>query len=193
MGTQPSGWTFSFAGYMARYSFAFPHGDPKFFSIAFGTNDVVGQSSASNIEPTYTAALSTIIASVHSYNPNIIILLGVPTQGAGQDGWGIAYGSSSPYQSWKQFRRKEQDFARYMLNTWDTSANNAAKVYVVPTYLVVDPMEGYGNYTTSCGFRSLDSKLGQTFCHGDNGVHPEGIGYEQLGREWAAIIQWLRP
>lgn len=64
---------FDFAHYMAAHGYA----SPNFVVIQLGINDLYNGSVA-DIEPTWNA-IRTMIDSIHAYNPNIEIILNLPT------------------------------------------------------------------------------------------------------------------
>ncbi len=187
---QPSTYSVSFSKYMSRYAWAYTAGDPTVVSIMLGTNDCnVGKTDSWACASAITG-LQTLVSSIQTYSSAIKILIMQPMGGAGQDGMGYVGGATGvPY---RRFRRNMQDWSRLLMNTFDTSAMRASKVYFVSNLTAADPIDGWPtqNETRSLYCNSANN-VSCTVTSNINNVHPvyPGVGYQQVGEIVAAAIQ----
>ena len=187
MQVQPSGWTFDFGKYTKRFAPAFMEESefysPDIVAIMLGTNDFYGTNGIPGISE-WLNNMTTIINSIHNFNPTIKVIIIIPPTGASQDAWGLNYGTGSTSV---QFKRNIQLLGRQILNTWDTDTALANNIFVINAGLAVDPDFGYD--TTTEPVNKFNTTLVTIF---SNGVHPNTSGLKQMGDAIAAIMQGIR-
>lgn len=187
MPVQPSGWSFDFGKYMNMFAPAFMEGsviyNPDVVTVTLGSNEFYGTDGIPMITG-WLSNMTTLIDSIHNFNPATKVIIVIPAPGASQDAWGINYGTGTTSA---QFKRNIQLLGRQILNLWDTDAALAKNTFVVNAGLAVDP--DYGYETTIEPANNFNTTLVTRF---SNAVHLNTTGLQQMGDAIAAIIQGIR-
>lgn len=168
---------FDYAKYLSTWNIT----SPNFVVFMLGKNDF--QSSATGVVfNTWKALMDEAIASIHSYNANINVLICTPTTANetpnNTDNNIPEYGGRNMWLARKQ-----------IIEYYDNSSMQGNNVYVVDSGVCLDPLYGF----------PLQEMKPFTFYDGDNkelistnGVHPSVAGYKQIGTCVAGAIQYLR-
>lgn len=168
---------FDYAKYLSTWNIT----SPNFVVFMLGKNDF--QSSATEeVFNTWKALMDEAIASIHSYNANINVLICTPTTANetpnNTDNNIPEYGGRNMWLARKQ-----------IIEYYDNSSMQGNNVYVVDSGVCLDPLFGF----------PLQEMKPFTFYDGDNkelistnGVHPSVAGYKQIGTCVAGAIQYLR-
>ncbi len=155
---------------------------PDVVTVLLGCNDTFGANEAGQAAA-IAAALANfevLIRGIRAAGPKtaIGILLLVPPA-ATQDAFGANYACG---QTRWQYRRNQH---RLVARTLETYGNREADgIWLLPTSVIVDPYNGFPAVTVKANAHSpVDStRL-------NNGVHPNEVGYRQLGD---AVYAWLK-
>jgi lysophospholipase L1-like esterase len=119
---------------------------------------------------TMLESATTLLAAFHQAAPDTDLAICITTPpNARESGFEANYKGRYHRWGWKriQHRLVERLLSDYQPRSGDTKA--ALKhIVVVPTQLNIDPVDGYPE---------------------NNGVHPNGVGYQQIG---ASIYSWLK-
>ncbi len=172
-------WEFSFIKYMERHT----PGKVDCVSLLMGANDLqaVDYEESDKYIEQFIANTEKFIASVREYDSNIKIILNLPIAGADQMGWGT---SSSCRGTTRQYRYNMIKAAQAMIDKWGESEDN---IYLSAMSLNIDRKSGFGTAMYKANRYSDAMIAGQ-----DNNVHPNQVGYMQMGDALAAVIEYVR-
>ncbi len=155
---------------------------PDFVTIELGCNDIFG-SNEENQQATIDHALGfadILVANILSADPNIKLGLVMLTPPAGtQDAFGNNYGCG---QTRWQYLRNQHRFLEVMQQKY--ADREKERIYLIPTYLAVDPIHGYPTDITPVNARTTE-----TITRLANGVHPSTVGYNQMGD---SVYAWTK-
>ncbi|CAM3667368.1 SGNH/GDSL hydrolase family protein [Deinococcus frigens] len=188
MGTQPSGFAFNFAAYIARYAWAFTTGAPTHVTVLLGANDWSGTVPDAASLAVWTAQYQTMVDSIHAYSAAIKVIVALPTLPATQDGEGDLYGAGL---NGERMRLNDQLVTRALLDRFDTAANRTAKTFVSIFGAGIDPYFGYTLGSAEAPNKYVtDSTL--YVRRNQDGIHPGPVGMAQAGDWLAATVQATR-
>ncbi len=174
-------WEFHFGKYLQQQSFSMPDA----VSVLLGTNDIMKftyDDMESGIARTMQN-MDEIIASIRENAPQSVLLLGLPILPTTSEyAFGKCFGTK---KSAKQSRMIMKEYLRRMLEKWD--GREAEKIYLVPMYAVIDPVNGFKTDAFSNGlyYEALEVHVGEA-------IHPNPAGYYQMGDALAAVLQKIR-
>jgi len=142
---------------------------PDFITVMLGINDCFG---APPDDPAGTDAridqmfgyADTLLAAFRAACPNAQIGLCLTTPpNSRQSGFTANYGDKYPRWGWKRIQHRvvQRELAKF-------EGREAENVFIVPTEINLDPVAGYPD---------------------NNGVHPNAVGYQQIG---GSIYAWLK-
>lgn len=139
---------------------------PEVVTFLLGINDCFSakpENPDATIDTMFTNA-EKLIAAFRAASPSTVIAIGLTTAPNSREGAFLAnYKGKYPRWGWKriQHRLVQRQLAQF-------GGREKDGIYVVPTELNVDPVEGYP---------------------ADNGVHPNAVGYAQIG---SSFYGWLK-
>lgn len=147
------GSAFNFAWYMEQQGYD----GVDIVCINLGTN---GVSNAATVP-----AIDAMIESIHAYDPNILVLVSLITNGASQDGWGVRVNALSPAAKFDidAFNLRAQYLEKYA---------GRANVDVTDLYLALDCDHDFDTVTQVLSARNPNTTVKQA-----NNVHPSEYGY----------------
>ena len=155
---------------------------PNVVTICLGGNDIFGADEAGKASAV-TASLAnfgTLIDAIQRASPKTIIGLLLPAPPAAtQDAFGANYGCG---QTRWQYKRNQHYMVQQMISQYEN--REAERVYVVPTSIVLDPVNGVPVRIAKANAHST-TELGRL----NNGLHPSETGYRQFGD---AVYAWLK-
>lgn len=183
MATPPTAFEFSFSKYMQRFSAAFTSGSPTHISILLGANEF-GLNKQLDQMDTYLARLNQMIDSIHAYDPNIKVILCLPTLGPNTDRI-----TSENNKIYTEYNLCMKYTVSKLLDAFDTDEALARQIYIAPMTLTVDPNNGF----TYVQKQELVDGTMQTVTDVQNSIHPNNsYGQLQMGSTLAAVIQKTR-
>ncbi len=172
-------WEFSFTKYMKRYV----PGAVDCVSLLMGANDlqVVDYEDSDEAVEAFIANTERVIASIREYDPSLPVILNLPIAGADQLAWGKQMGCVGTS---KQYRYNMIKAAQAMIDRWGESKDS---IYLSAMSLNIDRKTGFDAEMYRANRYSDKMLKGQ-----GNWVHPNQIGYMQMGDALAAVIEHIR-
>ncbi len=191
---QPSTWSFDFGKYLARFPELFSAGVPNRIGLLLGANDF--QDADEVDSGTFIGRLQTIITSVRAAIPGVHVIVGLPTVGGPQDGFGLLKGCG---QTAYGYTRNMQQLASALLTTFDTAAMRAGRTWIANFTGVVDPVYGFqtnaeqpNKYSTRSVLRCPDPIHPTPNNPPTAGTDGEGVGQFQMGDSLAGTLMAIR-
>lgn len=139
---------------------------PDIVTFLLGINDCFG-ADPNNPDAKINEVLDNadkLLAAFHKAAPNAKLAVGLTTPpNARQEGFTANYKDKYPRWGWKRIQHR---LVQLMLKRLSNREKDA--IFIVPTELNLDPVDGYPN---------------------NNGVHPNAIGYAQIG---ASFYSWMK-
>ena len=180
---QPTEFEFNFTKYMARYSDAFLLGKPTHVSLFLGVNEF-GFAKQLDQSDLFISRLNQVIDSIHSYDPNIKIILCMPTVAPDTN---MVTASTNAF--YKEYNLCIKYLAQKLLKHFDTDAALSRQIYLAPMTLTLDPINGFNYIQKSEIVEGFHSTVIDT----DNSIHPNNdYGQLQMGSTLAAVLQKYR-
>ncbi len=172
-------WEFSFTKYMQRHT----PGAVDCVSLLMGANDLFPATYENSDEyiRQFLENTEKFVASVREYDPAITIILNLPIAGADQVAWGVCAGSNG---TTKQYRYNMIRTAQAMIDRWGNDADN---IYLSAMSLNLDRKAGFAKSAYKMNFYS--DLLYEAH---NNHLHPNRVGYMQMGDALAAVIEYVR-
>lgn len=168
----PSTQTFDFSYYMAQNT---QLADPDIVFIFLGTNDIKGQTQFGGVANSTRMTIKNIeamIESIHTYKDSIKIIVETPAIGAAEQyPFARMYNNNAIKESLHKFGIQTQ--VGLMLQAF--SGREAEYVYVIPTGLSLDNVNGFPTTTTQAAARISKQITVQSDCY-----HPTAEGYHQF-------------
>lgn len=170
--------TASFANYFANTG----QPVPSRCLIQLGTNDV----STLTTDAAVTAAIDVLLPAYDAWvseGAALGIKMGVvpPLPPSGnQDAWGFKYGTA--IKRWR-FKRNWAMLVRALIARF--AGREAQGIYVVPSYLSIDPIYGY-SYGAAA---NVNARSTVQVARGNDALHPATAGYQQVGD---AEYAWIK-
>jgi len=148
-------------------------GNLDFVFIQLGNNDIWSKVDSASVKKIiqYAKDLLSQILSAKSGFPEAKIILGLPTAGGSQDGFGINYGASANVE---QIKSKTRVLSEALVKTFDRGAFSK-NVRLSPNILWIDRYYGYPRAETQVSDRETTLIEEHT-----NGGHPSLSGYQQM-------------
>lgn len=179
---QPTAFEFNFTKYMQRFADAFPNGAPTHVSILLGTNDF-GVANGFNNVAEYLSYYKEAISSIHTYDPNIKVLVCTLPLGPNE--------TMIDDYNWRytRFDRNTKLATYYLLKTFDTDEALLQNTYIAPMHLNLDTTNGfdYKEATTQLNGAAATVRVPV------NSIHPNNtVGQLQMGDALSSIIQKTR-
>lgn len=172
-------WVIDYAKYLTKNFDAFKQTGsfvaPKIFVWHLGTNDFYGPTTIdSNSSWTnYVTATDAMIAAIRSYSLNTLIVIATP---------GVPNGEAV------RNRANLMDAVGRIIRRYDTAANIANKIYVLPTHLAIDP-----DYQWPASNLPVNGNTsGTTVRTITDFVHPSSEGYNSVADVYSGFIQYAR-
>lgn len=139
---------------------------PDVVTFLLGINDCFG-ADPNNPDAKINEVLDNadkLLAAFHKAAPNAKLAVGLTTPpNARQEGFTANYKDKYPRWGWKRIQHR---IVQLMLKRLSNREKDG--IYIVPTELNLDPVDGYPN---------------------NNGVHPNPVGYAQIG---ASFYSWMK-
>ena len=180
---QPTEFEFNFEKYMARYAEAFSLGTPTHVSLFLGVNEF-GFGKQLDKTSLFMTRLNKVIDSIHSYDPNIKIILCMPTVAPDTN-----MVTASTQAFYKEYNLCVKYLASKLLENFDTDAALSRQIYLAPMPLTLDPINGFNYIEKSELVEGFTSTVVDT----DNSIHPNNdYGQIQMGSTLAAVLQKYR-
>ena len=181
--TQPVDFEFNFTKYMERNKAAFAEGGPTHVSILLGANEFGFNKEIDQVS-LFIERLNKMIDSIHTYDPNIKIILCTPT---------VAPNSNMVNSSKKDFYAEYDLRIKYvtseLLKAFDTDEALARQIYIAPMTLPLDANAGYDYIEKDEVVNGISSKVVDV----TNSIHPNNsYGQLQMGDTLAAVLQKYR-
>jgi len=151
-------------------------------SILLGANDLqltTYEASDAEIEK-YISNTKRMIEEIHKYDKDIKIIVNLPVIGAEQYAWGTRLGCKG---SSKMYRFNIIKASLRLLKEFENEKN----IYISPMLLAIDPENGFPK---ECIKANKYSEALVT--HHNNWVHPNQVGYRQMGDAICGVIQKIR-
>ena len=173
-------WEFDFEKYIKRYNI----GEVDAVSVLMGANDlqIVYYEESDKKISEYINNTEKLINAIHKYDENIDIIINLPIIGAEQYAWGKRLGCIG---SSKMYKFNIIRACNAILNKWGNSSEK--HVYIGPMLLCIDPDNGFLKESIKVNRYSESLEL-----HQSNWVHPNEVGYRQMGDAICGTIQKLR-
>lgn len=183
LSNQPVEFEFNFTKYMERHQAAFVQGTPTHVSILLGANDFGYKERIDEVD-LFIERLNMMIDSIHTFDPNIKIILCTPT---------VAPNSSMVTSSNKNFYSEYDLRIKYvtsrLLKAFDTDEALARQIYIAPMTLTLDSNTGYDYIEKDVIVNGVTSKV----IEAANSIHPSNShGQLQMGDTLAAVLQKYR-
>lgn len=180
---QPAEFEFNFTKYIERNQAAFTEGTPTHVSILLGANEFGFNKEIDKVD-LFIERLNTMIDSIHTFDPNIKIILCTPT---------VAPNSSMVTSSKKDFYSEYDLRIKYvtsrLLKAFDTDEALARQIYIAPMTLTLDANTGYDYIEKDEIIDGISSKVVDV----TNSIHPSNAsGQLQMGDTLAAVLQKYR-
>lgn len=173
-------WELSFEKYLGRYNI----GKVDCVSILLGANDMqlTSYEDSDREIGEYISNAEKMIHLIHGYDPNIAIVLNLPIIGADAYSWGTQLGCAG---SSKMYRYNIIRACQALLDKWGSCEEQ--NIYISPMLLCVDPENGFpmAAYKVNRYSEHLET-------HHSNWVHPNRVGYYQMGDALCGVIQKVR-
>ena len=179
---QPTQFEFNFTKYMQRFEAAFTSGAPTHISILLGTNDFGTENGFLGLE-SFLNDYKEVISSIHTYDPNIKIIVCTPPLGPNENliddyNW-----------SYTRFDRNTKLAIHYLLETFDTEEYYNHNVFIAPMHLNLDTTNGFTYKTSQVEVNGVMTPIRMP----NNSIHPNNqVGQIQMGQTLAATIQKTR-
>ncbi len=180
--TQPTEFEFNFTKYMQRFKDAFPNGAPTHVSILLGTNDF-GMKNGFNHVDEYLGYYTQAINSIHTYDPNIKVLVCTLPLGPNE--------SLIDDYDWRytRFDRNTKLANYHLLRTFDTDIALSQNTYIAPLHLNLDVTNGFDYKDTTVKLNGSTTNVRIPA----NSIHPNNtVGQLQMGDALSSIIQKTR-
>ena len=172
----PTEFEFNFEKYIKANKNVFTNGDPTHVSILLGANEF-GFNKHIEKADEFVAQIQAMINSIHAYNPNINIILCLPTLGPNTSM--VTSTNNKPFYQGYDVRVKYA--TSKLLEAFDTPEMENQKVYICAMTDTLDTSKGF-NYVEKKGVTDVD-----------NSIHPSNqFGQLQMGDSLAAVIQATR-
>lgn len=171
-------WEFSFKKYMKKHNI----GRLDAVALFMGGNDlqiVEYEKSAETIRE-FVENTEKVVRSIKEYDDTIKIIIMLPVIGAEQFAWGKRMKCICTS---KQYRYNVIRAAEKLINTFHESD----EIYIASTLQNIDPVFGFDAQPYKANIYSDAYVMRHS-----NWVHPNRIGYMQIGDSLAAIIEYLR-
>ena len=180
---QPTEFEFNFTKYMERNQAAFAEGTPTHVSILLGANEFGFNKEIDEVD-LFINRLNAMIDSIHTFDPNIKIILCTPT---------IAPNSNLITSSKKDFYFEYDLRIKYvtsrLLKAFDTDEALARQIYIAPMTLTLDANTGYDYIEKDEIIDGISSRVVDV----TNSIHPSNAyGQLQMGDTLAAVLQKYR-
>lgn len=179
---QPTQFEFNFTKYMQRFSVAFPNGSPTHVSLLLGTNDFGVANGFNNVDD-YLAYYKEAVTSIHTYDPNIKVLICTLPLGPNE--------SMIDDYNWRytRFDRNTKLANYYLLKTFDTDEALSQNIYIAPMHLNLDTTNGFDYKQTTVKLNGEETAVRVPA----NSIHPNNtVGQLQMGDALSSIIQKTR-
>ena len=164
---QPS-MEFNFTKYIQRNSEAFGENTPTMVSTLLGTNDILSSKDINGDLNNYFMYLEAMINSIHDYNPDIKIIINLPTLGNTQKEWDKFTKNNNQIVE-SQYDANIQKLSLRLIERFDTDEQKSENnVYISPMNAVIDKNDLVDH------------------------VHSNLQGYEKMGLTLAGLVQKLR-
>ena len=175
--------TFDFAYYMNQQGYT--HMDYVFINL--GTNDYANASGLSTTDfiQTFIDNINTMITSIHNYDSNIIIVIGL-AEGVCTSEW-----SSSSATAVFELNTRASLLHKECISAWDTRANDNNKIYVCPIYLSMDYENDYNMETVPLSERDEYFSTGKTRYHVLDTMHQSNVGYGKNADLMFATLSYI--
>jgi lysophospholipase L1-like esterase len=155
---------------------------PDVVTLLLGCNDTFGASEAGQADAIAACLtnLDLLISTIRAVGPNtaIGILLLAPPAG-NQDAFGANYACN---QTRWQYRRNQHRVVERTIEKY--GKREADGIWLLPTSVIVDPYYGFPSVTVKANAHSPVDIVRLS-----NGVHPNEVGYRQIGD---AVYAWLK-
>ena len=184
MATAPTEFEFNFTKYMQRFKEAFAEsGTPTHVSILLGANEFGFNKEIGNID-LWLSRLNMVIDSIHTYDPNIKIILCTPTLAPNP-----ARVTSLEKSFYSEYDLRVKYVASKMLEAFDTDEALARQIYIAPMTITLDTTNGY----TYIEKTENNNGFITSVIDAANSIHPNNeYGQIQMGSTLAAVIQKYR-
>lgn len=179
---QPTEFEFNFTKYMQRFSDAFPDGAPTHVSILLGTNDFGVANGFNNVDE-YLAYYQEAIHSIHTYDPNIKVIVCTLPLGPNE--------TMIDDYNWRytRFDRNTKLANYYLLKTFDTDEALRQNTFIAPMHLNLDTTNGFDYKETTVEINDTATTVRVP----TNSIHPNNtIGQLQMGDALSSIVQKTR-
>ena len=183
MPNQPVEFEFNFTKYIERHQAAFTEGTPTHVSILLGANEFGFNKEIDKVD-LFIERLNTMIDSIHTFDPNIKIILCTPA---------VAPNASMVTSSKKDFYSEYDLRIKYvtsrLLKAFDTDEALSRQIYIAPMTLTLDSNTGYDYIEKDEIVNGISSKVVDV----TNSIHPSNAyGQLQMGDTLAAVLQKYR-
>lgn len=157
--------SFDFANWMSTNAYE----DCDQVYIHLGINDVFSSKDINSLWIKNSSHIDSIINSIHSYNPDIKIVLLTPTGAPVGDDLGNVYGNG--FSQWV-FKKNLHEYSCNMIETYEGRENE--NIYVLLFGGSIDPDKGYITNEVTV----FEASQYKETLHND--IHPNEDGYKQL-------------
>lgn len=164
---------FDFSKYLSIWGVS----NPDFVFIFLGKNDFHGGVTG---WADFKSNLDSLIASIHDYNPSIII--GVCTPTTADEAPNNSDNTNARLAHFNMWNAR-----KLLIDNYDNLEDS--NVFIVDTGTTLDPDYGFV-FDENLPFSFYEGDERELYAH--NGVHPSGAGYKQLGTCMAGFIQAKR-
>lgn len=171
-------WELSFAKYLERNNIK----DINAVSLLMGANDLqaVPYEKTEEAVKLFIDNTKKFIASVKEADENIDVIVNMPVCGAEQHAWGMARGCSG---SEKMYAHNMRAISRALIQEFE----GVKGVYICPMMCCIDGEYGFAKTSVNANLYN-DTQLEKQ----QNWVHPNEVGYKQMGDALAGTVEKLR-
>ena len=154
--------------------------------INLGTNDYAAVSGLG--EDTYIQTfidnISTMIDSIHDYNPNVKIIVGL-TEGVCTYQW-----SSASDEELRNLNTRARLLNKACIAEWDTNTAENNNIFICPIYLSMDMYNDYNYIEVPLSQRDAEFETGKTRRKITDTMHQNAVGYSKNADYMFAIIAY---
>ena len=183
MAIQPTEFEFDFTKYIERFKAVFEEGTPTHINILLGANDFQECESLEDYL-VFIERLQAVIDSIHIFNPNIQVIVCMPTLGPNINMISMTY-----RDRYDKYDRKMKIGAHYILKAFDNDESTKRNIYIAPMTLTLDVTNGFDFKEREQLVDDILTKVTLPV----NDIHPNNsFGQLQMGDTLAAVIQKYR-
>lgn len=163
----------------------YTHMDYVFINL--GTNDYAatsGLGSDSYID-TFISNINTMIASIHSYDPDIKIILGLA------EGVTTAQYPDDSSEYLRSLNTRARMLNKACIEEWNNTTAENNNIFVCPIYLSMDMDEDYPMEEKPLSYWDSEFETGKTYKRVTDSVHQNNVGYAKNATYMFALLCYI--